>query len=62
MKMKRKIIWQINFNKSKSSNVIINPTELTKLIGRFQEFEITLSENQLMFRDTNQKVTNQEKQ
>ncbi len=52
---KRKINWQINFNKSKSSNVIINPTELTKLIGRFQEFEITLSENQLMFRDTNQK-------
>jgi len=52
---KRKIIWQINFNKSKSSNLIINPTKLTKFIGRFQEFEVTLSENQLVFRDTNQK-------
>ena len=54
-KEKRKINWQINFNKSKSSTVILNSTETTKFIGRFQEFEVSISENQLMFRDTNQK-------
>ncbi|WP_343660826.1 S41 family peptidase [Chryseobacterium sp.] len=58
---KRKISWQINFNKSKFSNLIINPTELTKFIGGFQEFEVTLLDNQLMFRDTNQKSNDPEK-
>lgn len=54
-KEKRKINWQINFNKSKSSTVILNSTETAKFIGRFQEFEVSIFENQLMFRDTNQK-------
>ena len=35
-KEKRKINWQINFNKSKSSTVILNSTDTTKFIGRFQ--------------------------
>ncbi|MDP9955466.1 archaellum component FlaF (FlaF/FlaG flagellin family) [Epilithonimonas hungarica] len=52
---KRKINWQINFNKSKSSAVVINVTEATRFTGQFSEFEVTLSGNQLMFRDTNQK-------
>lgn len=58
---KRKINWQINFNKSKSSVAIINPKELIKFTGRFQEFEVTLSDNQLIFRDTNQKNSEPEK-
>lgn len=60
-KEKRKINWQINFNKSKSSTVILNSTETTKFIGRFQEFEVSILENQLMFRDTNQKSSNPRK-
>lgn len=54
-KEKRKINWQINFNKSKSSTVILNSSETTTFIGRFQEFEVSILENQLIFRDTNQK-------
>lgn len=54
-KEKRKIEWQINFNKSKTSTAFLNSTAVSKFIGRFQEFEVSFSENQLMFKDTNQK-------
>ena len=60
-KEKRKINWQINFNKSKSSAVILNSSETTTFIGRFQEFEVSILENQLMFRGTNQKNSNPRK-
>ncbi len=60
-KEKRKINWQINFNKSKSSTVILNSTETTMFVGRFQEFEVSILENQLMFRDTNQKSSDPRK-
>lgn len=58
---KSKIKWQINYNQSKSSAAIINTTDLTRFTGRFQEFEVTLSDNQLMFRDTHQKDSEPQK-
>lgn len=58
---KRKISWLINYYKSTNSDVVIDSSNAAKFIGRFAEFEITVKENQLMFRDTNQPNNNPKK-
>jgi len=51
---KRKIQWLINFNQSKTSEIIPDSTEFKNLTGRFAEFEITSKGGKLYFRDVNQ--------
>ena len=58
---KRKISWLINYYKSTNSDVVADSSNAAKFIGRFAEFEITVKENQLMFRDTNQPNNNPKK-
>jgi|SRR5215204_467369 len=58
---KRKITWLINYYKSTNSDVVVDSSNAAKFIGRFAEFEITVKENQLMFRDTNQPNNNPKK-
>ena len=58
---KRKISWLINYYKSTNSDVVADSSNAAKCIGRFAEFEITVKENQLMFRDTNQPNNSQKK-
>lgn len=58
---KRKISWLINYYKSTNSDVVVDSSNAAKFIGRFAEFEITVKENQLMFRDTNQPNNNPKK-
>lgn len=58
---KRKITYQINLNKSKSNPSMASPADATKYTGRFAEFEITVKEGQLMFRDVNQPGNNPRK-
>lgn len=58
---KRKISWLINYYKSTNSDVVVDSSNAAKFIGRFAEFEVTVKENQLMFRDTNQPNNNPKK-
>lgn len=58
---KRKISWLINYYKSTNSDVVADSSNAAKFVGRFAEFEITVKENQLMFRDTNQPNNNPKK-
>ncbi|MFY1046801.1 S41 family peptidase [Chryseobacterium sp. GP-SGM7] len=51
---KRKIIWLINYNRSLTSDVDVNSSDLDRYTGRFAEFEITKQDNTLFFRDVNQ--------
>lgn len=58
---KRKITWIMNYNRSKQSTVVIDPSETLTFTGRFAEFEVSLQEGHLMFRDTNQPGKNYKK-
>lgn len=58
---KRKITYIINYNKSKNTSVVIDSLDASKLTGQFAEFEVTLHENQLLFRDTNQRPVSYKK-
>ena len=52
---KPKIQWLINYNQSQIANIKADSSQLDKYTGRFAEFEITKHDNQLKFRDVNQK-------
>ncbi|HCN51178.1 MAG TPA: hypothetical protein DIT10_19140 [Chryseobacterium sp.] len=52
---KAQIQWLINYNQSQMTNSKVNSSQLDKYIGHFAEFEITKQDNQLYFRDINQK-------
>jgi hypothetical protein len=55
---KRKINWQLNYNLSKTSSLIINADDAQKFTGLFAEFEVILKEGVLMFRDIHQPGNN----
>lgn len=48
---KRKILWLMNFYKSKSSKIEMAASEIEKFAGKFSEFEISASGNQLLLQD-----------
>jgi retinol-binding protein 3 len=50
---KRKIKWQLNYNLSKTSNVTLESEQIEQFVGRFAEFEVFITDKQLMFKDTN---------
>ena len=50
-----KIQWLINYNQSRISDVVLDSITLDKFIGRYAEFEITKQNDNLYFRDVNQK-------
>ncbi len=51
---KNKINWLLNYYKSKSAKIVLDPAEIKNFVGRFAEFEVSLTDGQLMFRDVNQ--------
>ena len=55
---KKKIIWLINYHQSQNSPSPISVSDYAQSIGRFAEFEIAISDNQLLLRDTNQRTKN----
>lgn len=56
-KEKDVLLWMINYNKSMLSSGRLTDTNLNCFTGRFAEFEITSKDEQLFFRDVNQKHT-----
>lgn len=52
---KKKISWLMNYYDSQNSPATINISDYTGAAGRFAEFEIAIIDNQLLFRDTNQR-------
>lgn len=54
-KEKKKITWLLNYNQSQNMPASISVADYAEAVGRFAEFEITISDNQLLFRDTNQR-------
>ena len=53
---KKKISWLLNYYQSQHSPASINVSDYLNSAGRFAEFEISISDNQLWFRDTNQRT------
>ena len=60
-KEKKKITWLINYYQSQNSPASINVSDYTQATGRFAEFEIAISDNHLLFRDTNQRTKDYKK-
>lgn len=56
-KEKDVLLWMINYNKSMLSSGRLTDANLNCFTGRFAEFEITGKDEQLLFRDVNQKHT-----
>lgn len=56
---RRKIRWLVNFYKSKSTKIELADDEVSNLVGKFSEFEVTANGNQLLFQDVNNHKTSE---